>query len=456
MLNDSNFDQAVAENDFLLVEFYAPWCGHCKSLAPEWAKAAQKLASDKSPAKLAKVDATEATGLASKFEVKGFPTIKLFRSGVPSEYGGGRTEPEIISWVAKKSGPPAKTLNTLEDLEALRESTDVFVLGVFFGASSPVATAFEQIAAADENLVYAVTSSTEIQKHLALEGDAVVILKDFDDKRVDFPIKDFVDKAHLTNFISGNSAPLVQEFSGAASKKIFGSPIKIHSLFFTDKSSDHHKPTIDVFTEIAKEFKGKLLVVNIPSSEDRVLDYFGLKTSDLPKLILADMGGEGQLKKFPYDGKIDATEISTFFNNFFNGEVKPTLKSEEVAPEDTTGPVTIVKGKSFHDIVLNNDKDVLIEFYAPWCGHCKKLAPAYDELGTRMKSVSNVVIAKMDATANEIDVPGVSVQGYPTILFFKGNNKENPVKYEENGREADDFIDWLAKNSYNKFSHDEL
>ena len=44
--------------------------------------------------------------------------------------------------------------------------------------------------------------------------------------------------------------------------------------------------------------------------------------------------------------------------------------------------------KNFEEVVTNNDKDTLIEFYAPWCGHCKKLAPVFDELGTKVRKVS--------------------------------------------------------------------
>jgi protein disulfide isomerase len=110
--------------------------------------------------------------------------------------------------------------------------------------------------------------------------------------------------------------------------------------------------------------------------------------------------------------------------------------------------VHILKGSSFEDVVMNNDKDVLVEFYAPWCGHCKQLAPVYDELGEAFADEDQVVIAKMDSTANEIDVPGVNVRGFPTLYFFKGDDKTNPVVYE-GGRTKAEFIKYIKKNASN-------
>jgi protein disulfide-isomerase A1 len=107
VLTDANFDEELAKHEYLLVEFYAPWCGHCKSLAPEYIKAAAKLVKNDPPYYIAKVDATENKVLAEKFAVRGFPTLIFFKNGNKIEYNGGRTENDIVNWILKKVGPPS-------------------------------------------------------------------------------------------------------------------------------------------------------------------------------------------------------------------------------------------------------------------------------------------------------------------------------------------------------------
>lgn len=451
MLDDDNFDDAVAKHEFLLVEFYAPWCGHCKNLAPEYASAATTLASE--PAKLAKVDATEAKDTGARFEIKGFPTLIFFKNGNKMEYNGGRTASEIVSWVKKQSGPPAKTLATSDDVLALQESGDAVVIGYFADVDSASAKAFLALASADDILEYGISSADGVKNHLSLSGDSVVVLKPFDDKRADFTVGDALDSAAAAAFISAESTPLVQTFSQTAAKKIFSSSIQKHALFFTDPKADHHTSLLEKFTGVAKSFKGQILVVNVPTSEAKVAEYFGI--NKFPAFVFVDMSSGSSMKKFPYSGSFDdADAISAHVSAVLTGELKATLKSEEPTPADTAGDVKVLRGSSFNDIVMNNDKDVLVEFYAPWCGHCKKLAPTWDELGAKFAAVDSVVIAKMDSTANEVDVEGLDVKGFPTLYFFPGKDKK-PVKYES-GRELEDFVEYLKENAATKFDHDEL
>jgi protein disulfide-isomerase-like protein len=79
VLTDANFDEQTKKHSTgLLVEFYAPWCGHCKSLAPEYASAAGKLGAMTPPRFLGKVDATVQEKTAKRFGVDGYPTLKWF------------------------------------------------------------------------------------------------------------------------------------------------------------------------------------------------------------------------------------------------------------------------------------------------------------------------------------------------------------------------------------------
>lgn len=96
---------------------------------------------------------------------------------------------------------------------------------------------------------------------------------------------------------------------------------------------------------------------------------------------------------------------------------------------------------------MDTQKDVLIEFYAPWCGHCKKLEPDYLALGKKYKAEKNLVIAKMDATANDVPNESYKVEGFPTIYFAPSNSKQSPVKLEGGDRTVEGLSKFLEKHA---------
>jgi len=102
VLTEKNFDDYLEENDVTIVEFYAPWCGHCKSFAPTYEEVATEL---EGKAGVAKVDATEHKSLGDRFQVQGYPTIKIFRKGEPYEYKGSRSKMDVVNKVLEYADP---------------------------------------------------------------------------------------------------------------------------------------------------------------------------------------------------------------------------------------------------------------------------------------------------------------------------------------------------------------
>merc|ERR1712154_280905 len=87
-------------------------------------------------------------------------------------------------------------------------------------------------------------------------------------------------------------------------------------------------------------------------------------------------------------------------------------------PETNDEPVYVLVGSEFEKVV-GGDKDVFVEYYAPWCGHCKRLAPEYEKVGEAFSDVDSVIVAKADATEN--DFPE-DIKGFPTLMLSQGTD----------------------------------
>lgn len=430
VVTTDNWDEAVNDATTVLVEFYAPWCGHCQSLAPEYAKAAKSLKEAKSEIKLAKVDATVETKLAEKYGIQGFPTLKFFKKGKAMEYNGGRTDTEIVSWINKKTGPPAKHIESAEELKKFLELRDVAIGGFFADKESDLAKSFLAVADSIDDLDFAI-APVAAGADEGITADKIVVFKKFDDGKVEYS-----GEGDLTQFIRSESVALVTEFSDETAPKIFGGEIKNHLLAFLSKKSDEFKPLLDQFTASAKQFKGKVLFIYIDTEvpdNERILEFFGLKKDDAPALRLINLDGD-MTKYVPETAGIETAAVNTFVQAFLDGTLKPFLMSQEVPEDWDKNPVKILVGKNFAEVALSKEKNVLVEFYAPWCGHCKQLAPIWDQLGEHFKDSADVVIAKMDSTVNEVDE--VKIQSFPTLKWFP---KEGGIVDYSGGRTLEDL-----------------
>uniref|UniRef100_A0A8C8S952 Protein disulfide-isomerase n=1 Tax=Pelusios castaneus TaxID=367368 RepID=A0A8C8S952_9SAUR len=430
VLRAASFERALAAHSHLLVEFYAPWCGHCKALAPEYAKAAARLKAEGSEIRLAKVDATEESELAQQFGVRGFPTIKFFKNGdkaSPREYTAGREADDIVNWLKKRTGPAATTLTEAAAAEALVDSSEVAVIGLFKDVESEAAKQFLLAAESIDDIPFGISSSSDVFSKYQLSKDSVVLFKKFDEGRNNF--EGDITKENLLNFFKSNQLPLVIEFTEQTAPKIFGGEIKTHILLFLPKSVADYQEKLDNFKTAAGNFKGKILFIFIDSDHtdnQRILEFFGLKKEECPAVRLITL--EEEMTKYkPDSDELTAEKIKEFCDKFLEGKVKPHLMSQDLPDDWDKQTVKVLVGKNFEDVAFDETKNVFVEFYAPWCGHCKQLAPIWDKLGETYKDHENIIIAKMDSTANEVEA--VKIHSFPTLKFFPAGPGKNVIDY---------------------------
>jgi protein disulfide-isomerase A1 len=220
VLDDSTLPQALEEFDQLLVEFYAPWCGHCKALAPEYAKAATRLAALDPPIRIAKVDATGAPESAERFEVQGYPTLKYFVKGEPEEYDGGRTDETLSAWLLKKQNRLIAEISSEDSLKAFLEMNPIAVF-LFAEKESPEYKTYSGVVEELKSVHYAVVTSRDVAKAYSTGFPSLLILKQDDDKRVEFLGGELTSSGAMTDWIKENQIPWFMPVNEVTSEIIF-------------------------------------------------------------------------------------------------------------------------------------------------------------------------------------------------------------------------------------------
>ncbi|NXV75763.1 PDIA2 isomerase, partial [Atlantisia rogersi] len=445
VLHEHNFDRALSEHRLLLVEFYAPWCRHCQRLAPAFAQAAAELRDEASPARLGKVDATAQGALASEFGITAYPTLKLFRDGNrthPLAYTGRMDANGIVRWMQRRASPSTTLLQDADTAAAFIASQDLVVVGFFKDLGSEAAQAFHDVASEVVDMPFGVAEAAELFEAYKLSADTVCLFKKFDEGRTDFPVdpEQGLDVAELTQLLRVHSLELVMEFTNETSDQIFGAKIPHHMLLFLNKSSSAQLELRDGFRAAAGAFRGKVLfvVVDVAGHGADVLPFFGLTPSDAPTMRLVKMDNN---RKYQMDQDVfsDAA-ISSFVQAVLDGKLKPHLLSAEPPEDWDAGPVKVLVGKTFDQVAFDETKNVFVKFYAPWCSHCKAMEAAWEELGERYKDHEDIVIAELDATANELE--NITINGFPTLHYFPAGSGRKMVEYKH-ARDVETFSKFL-------------
>ncbi|KAG5850151.1 hypothetical protein ANANG_G00079170 [Anguilla anguilla] len=373
VLTKDNFDDVVNNAEIILVEFYAPWCGHCKRLAPEYEKAAKVLSMRSPPIPLAKVDATVENDIASRFEVSGYPTLKIFRKGKSFEYNGPREKDGIIDYMGEQAGPPSKHVQNQKQIQGfIKDGDDIVIVGVF---SSEQDTAFqiyqETCNSLRDDYKFLHTFNSAVSKLLNVSPGQVVMIQPekfqskYEPKSHLLTIHDSTTVSEVKDFFKSHTLPLVGHRKQSNDAKRYTRRPLIVVYYGVDFSFDYRVATQfwrNKVLEVAKDFPEYTFA--IADEEDYADELKGLGLSESGEEVNVGILGEGGKRFAMEPEEFDSDVLREFVVAFKKGKLKPIIKSQPI-PRSNNGPVKVVVGKNFEEVVMDTKKDVLIEFYAP-------------------------------------------------------------------------------------------
>jgi len=334
--NKETFEQ-VADKPHLVM-FFAPWCGHCKRLAPTWQDLSVKYNEkdiEEQDVLIGKVDCTVETALCSAQEVTGYPTLKFFKSGTDSgvKYRGQRDLDSLVKFINEQMGIE-------QEVEEKVEPEDAIV----------------------DNGLY-VLNEKSFAKHIET-GD------------------------HFVKFYApwcGHCQRLAPAWAELAKAFEDGEKVKVAKLDCTQAQS--------------------------VCQANQVRGYPTLQYIRAGKVVETYKGGR------------DLASLKDFITTMTEGKAKDAAPA--AAAEDVKSSVAHVDKDNFEAEI--KDGITFVKFFAPWCGHCKRLAPTWEELAAKYSKTDGVKIGKVDCTEgndrNRELCGAQGVTGFPTLNIYKNGEK---------------------------------
>mmetsp|Transcript_70945 Transcript_70945/g.112124 ORF Transcript_70945/g.112124 Transcript_70945/m.112124 type:complete len:545 (+) Transcript_70945:40-1674(+) len=474
-LDESNFSAGVRKYAHTFVKFFAPWCAACTHMAPEWEKMAKMASTFDVP--VVKVDVSTESGgnLAQEYDVRSTPTLMLFKgdAAIRAKYTGHRDMSSMSDWLGykvegenvalpepteeglKKEWAPHARLKLLglqsggagdTDLEVLVEALAFSLNPNGPGADIPVAS------------VSLPTSEMDKLGISCPQLPCLVLLRDYEFE--DNKVATFVEK-DSTLKISTRIKLFMDWLDPLKMPVLIPAADDTEHLFLREHAQQPGNAVAMYFgsdAEVRRDIH-KLAVEFAPSEPQlkwvhAVPDEFGqnlasmvgVDAADFPDFVIWEFGKAEDDDRIYRFLKQSSNADAEFPDEGVEGKVRTFVeryKSKSLEPEKD--PVLEVTSKTFEDEVIKASSDVLVEFYAPWCGHCKALAPEYKQVARHYSKDDQIKIVKVDATVHSHS--SVDVKSFPTLMFYTALDKKKPITLKfEASRDRHSIIELVEKH----------
>lgn len=478
-LTDSTFNDFIANNPSVLVMFYAPWCGHCKAMKPEYTAAAKTMKDEEISGVLAAVDATKEREMGKRFKIEGFPTVKYFKDGEVAFDVNERTADKIVAFMKdpKEPAPPPPPEKDWSEVPSevnhLTEETfkgflkkKKHVLVMFYAPwcghckkAKPELMNAAKHDADNNKIAYAAvdcTVHTSVCNQFDVHGYPTF-------RYFNYGKKDF-------KYTGGREA---KDFIQFMEDPREGPPLPPPEPEWKDIPSHVHHLTDDTFDAFVKRHDSVVVMFYAPwcghckAMKPSYMDAAEELATKNARSVLAavDCTKEKSLaKKFDIEGfpTLKYFRKGVFFKEYRKSRTKEDLVdfmlfSEDAEPaaakaEKPEKPVEAAWSDEdtdvFHltentfDEFIKTHSSALVMFYAPWCPHCKKMKPEFSKAAKEINTDNTIdgALGAVDCTTARELCTKQEVKNYPTLRYYKAG--EFAFKYSKK-RKAYDILAFM-------------
>ncbi|KAK4442909.1 thioredoxin-domain-containing protein [Podospora aff. communis PSN243] len=433
-LNDVKaLDDLSETHDTVLLAITLGILPGAQRFAPIFEEIAASLSASGLDVGCAQIDVAGKFGLWERFGYLSYPTVIAYHGpGNFKKYVGPLREKEILAFLARQRLPAVSFIDSTSALDHLRGEHDTVAVA-YLGLGDRVSReAFTEAAQKlKDEIVFCISNIADLASASLEEGiSRIVVYKNVPEERSVLEGVGTLTVEAITTFVEAAARPLIWELLPELCKHFLEQPLPLGYLFVS--SSHEGRQITNDFLPLARKYKDRIQFVLVKAAEfPDLCKQAHIDSHDLPSFSLRQ---PQQNRAYPLPRSnsdiLHPDNVAAFIEDFLAGRAQPAIKSAPIP--DTQGPLVEVVGLTYDEIVLNPKKDVLVEFYTPWCGPCKAILPVYEKLAALYaadeKARDLVTIAKVECEGN--DVPDADVRGFPWFKLYPAGDKERPVTYE--------------------------